>query len=403
MLLDVTGCAHLFGGEEALRADLIARLRRAGFAVRAAVADTPAAAWAAARFAPRAGIVPPGGQAEALAPLPVAALRLPEETVRGLEAVGLRRIRDLAPVPRATLARRFGAELARRLDQAFGALDEPLSPRLPVPPHEERLALAEPISTPDSIALAALHLIGGLCRRLAAEHRGLRRLELTVFRTDHGPDSVPQSVAIGTGRPVRDPAALMRLLGGKLERIAPGPGLELLVLAAPLVEPLAPAQAGLTGAEEKGKDLGALLDRLANRLGEDSLLRLVPRQSWLPERSVAGVPPLDAGLGADSESAPLWPDDRPRPVRLLVPPEPIEVVAPVPDDPPKLFRWRGATHRVGKADGPERLCAEWWRHGGELRDYYRVEDMEGRRFWVFRLGLHRPEAPAGWFLHGFFA
>ncbi|TWA86466.1 protein ImuB [Azospirillum brasilense] len=420
--LDITGCAHLFGGEAAMAADLTARLTAAGFESRLAMADTPAAAWALARFAapsltlPRCageGIQPSPGQRgrggpakregggnradTLLSPLPVAALRLPAATVEGLAAVGLRRIGDLRALPRATLAARFGPELLRRLDQAYGRLDEPLSPRLPVPPHCARLALPEPITTAEAIAEALRRLLTALCAGLEKTGEGARRLLLELHRVDRRLEEAPQTLAIGTGHPVRRPDALMRLFAQKLDRVEPGPGLELMVLSATEAGPLAAAQAALDGGADGQPELAELMDRLGNRLGERAVLRLVPRQSWLPERSVAPASAFAAASGGA-----LWPADRPRPVRLLAPPEPIEAMALLPDDPPSMFRWRGARHRVRRADGPERIAAEWWRRDGEPRDYYRIEDEAGRRFWVFRQGLYRPGVAALWFLHGFF-
>lgn len=417
VVLDVTGCAHLFGGEDRMLAGLTARLAAQGFESRAALADTPAAAWAVARFGARArAIVPPGRQRESLDSLPAAALRLPPAAVEGLAAVGLRRIGDLHAMPRAALAARFGTEAARRLDQALGRLDEPVSPRLPVPPHGARLAFAEPIATAESIARAVRHLLDELCAGLEAAQAGARRLLLEAHRTDRRLEDPPQTLTIGTSRPVRDPGALMRLFAQKLERIEPGPGIEAMGLSATETEPLGAVQMGMDG--DGGGDvpeLGELVDRLGNRLGERAVLRLVPRPSWLPERSVAPAPALTPANDPPRSTVlwprdlwprDLWPCDRPRPVRLLALPEPIEVVAPVPDDPPVMFRWRGTAHRVRFADGPERIEAEWWRRGGkpggDPRDYYRVEDAEGRRFWVYRRGLYRPDAPAPWFLHGFF-
>ncbi|WP_035694011.1 DNA polymerase Y family protein [Azospirillum halopraeferens] len=397
LLLDITGCAHLLGGESPLLRDVTERLAAAGFASRAAIADTPAAAAAVARFAPAARrIVPPGGARAALDPLPVAALRLPAAVVDGLAAVGLRRIGDLHPVPRAALTARFGPLVGRRLDQALGHLDEPLSPHRPVPRHAVRLAFAEPITAPESIAGAIRLLLDRLCAGLERAQEGARRLELEVHRTDLRPDDTPPGLAVGTARPSRDPAALMRLFAERLERIAPGPGIEAMALTAPETGPLGPVQVALDGGGDDAP-LEELVDRLGNRLGPASVLRLVPRPSWLPERTVAAAPPLDP-----PPDGPSWPADRPRPVRLLTPPEPVEAIAPVPDDPPVLFRWRGAVHRVRRADGPERLEAEWWRTPAEPRDYYRVEDETGRRFWLFRRGLYRPGVKAAWFLHGFF-
>ncbi|MBP2301457.1 Y-family DNA polymerase [Azospirillum picis] len=396
VVIDITGCAHLFGGEPELAADLTGRLRAAGFAARAAVAATPAAAWGLARFGTAEDL-----RHERLDGLPMAALRLPAETLEALHAVGLRRVGDLHAMPRAGLAARYGTRLLQRYDQAFGRLDEPISPRLPVPAHRERLAFAEPIATPESIAGALRHLLGRLCAGLEAAGHGARRLRLEAHRTDQRLEDEPQSLALGTSRPARDPAMLARLFAPLLERIEPGPGLETLTLSATETAPLAPVQTGIDG-EDPDDGLAELVDRLVLRLGERAVLRLVPRESWLPERSVAPARPLDRLSGP--AVPPAWPADRLRPLRLLTPPEPVDATAPVPDDPPLQFLWRGVRHRVLRAEGPERVECEWWRPEGSLgwatRDYYRIEDGDGRRFWLFRAGLYRPDETPRWFLHG---
>ncbi|MBK1837558.1 DNA polymerase Y family protein [Azospirillum sp. YIM B02556] len=406
VVIDITGCAHLFGGEAALAADLTGRLRAAGFTARAAIADTPAAAWGLVRFGS-----PEERREERLDGLPLAALRLPAETVEGLHALGLRRIGDLHAMPRAGLAARFGGKLLQRYDQAFGRLDEPISPRRPVAAHRERLTFAEPIATPESIAGALRHLLGRLCKGLEAAGQGARRLRLDAHRTDQRVEDEPQALALGTSRPTRDPAALARLFAPLLERIEPGPGLETLVLSATETGPLSAIQTGIDGEGGDSQGIGGqgidgglaeLVDRLALRLGERAVLRLVPRESWLPERCVAPHPPLE-GLPPPKP----WPSGQRRPLRLLTPPEPVEAIAPLPDDPPLQFVWRGVRHRVSRAEGPERIECEWWRPEGSLglamRDYYRVEDGDGRRFWLFRAGLYRPGENPRWFLHGFLA
>ncbi len=396
LVLDITGCAHLFGGEEGLVKDLTRRLSRAGFTARVAIADTPGAARAAARWRP--ALIPPDGQRGFLADLPVEALGLPPPTAAALARVGLRRIGALYPLPRRSLAARFGIEVGRRLDWALGSEDEPISPRRPAAAHIARLAFAEPIATADAIAAAVRRLLTSLCAGLEKAGEGARRLELWCFPVDADCGDPPRVIAIGTSRPVRAPAALLTLLAERLGTISPGAGLEVLVLAAPLVEPLAAVQPGLGGGLDAGDaaadDLAGLVDRLGLRLG--TVRRPLPRASWWPEHAVAWVPALEPFTGAH------WPADRPRPLRLLGQPEPVEVMAPVPDDPPLMFRWRGVVHRVTKAEGPERLEPEWWRGPGDLRDYYRVEDADGRRFWLFRSGRYQPDRAAPWFLHGFF-
>lgn len=400
LLLDVTGCAHLFGGEGGLLRDLAERLRGFGYSCRLALADTPSAAAALARFGPEHVLrVAPGGVRTALAGLPSAALRLPAETTALLRRLGLRRIGDLYDLPRPALSLRLGSAVLRRLDQALGIAAEPVAPRRPVPAHEARLAFAEPISDSASLAEALRRLLASLCAGLERAGQGARRLDLAGF----GTDGRVGRVSVGTSRPSRDPIHLARLFAERLDRLDPGPGFEVMSLLA-AAEPLSAVQIALAGTgagrgqAAQGR-LPELVDRLGSRLGLDSVRCLLPRESWWPERAAEPVPvPDDPDLLAR-----LWPADRPRPVRLLARPEPVEVMAPVPDDPPVMFRWRGRAHRVRRADGPERIEPEWWFETGELRDYYRVEDMDGARFWIYRSGLHHPGRPARWFLHGMFA
>ena len=402
--LDITGCVPLVPSEEALALDLVARAARLGFTARAAVADTAGAAWAVARYgalpASSVRILAHNETRAALAPLPVAGLRLPAEIVQDLKRLGLKQIGELYGMARAPLAPRFGEAVARRLDQALGLLEEPISPRQPIVPRLVRRILAEPISTPDAIEHGLTWLMALLCRQLEEEGLGARRLELACFRVD----GRVERIAIGTSRPSHEPAHLGRLLTEKIGEIAPGFGIELLQLRALAVEPLAARQLGL---DAKGDDgaVAPLIDRLANRLGARNVLRLIPENSHLPERAARAVSVLDDRHDAKRKQD--WPTARPRPIRLLTYPDPIEVMAPVPDDPPLMFRWRRVPHRVRRAEGPERIALEWWREpeaGTDgIRDYYRVEDEAGRRFWLYRRGLYRPETPPAWFLHGFFA
>jgi protein ImuB len=397
--LDVTGCAHLQGGEDELLTEAVERLAKLGIAAAAAIAQSAGAAWALARFGTARTIaVPPGETRAALAGLPVAALRLEAGMVEALTRVGLRHVGDLYPMPRPALVLRFGAGLALRLDQALGARAEPLSPVPPPPSRFARQRFAELIATPDDIRAATSLLIEALCRRLAADGEGARRLALTLYRVDGG----ACVIELGTARPSREPRHLLRLFDERLGTVDPGLGIEDMMLAASLAEPQGPAQLALVarGATE-GDALPALIDRLAARLGSHAVRRPLLVASHWPERAVRLVPPLDPAANASHP-------DRPRPVRFLQEPEPIEAVAPVPDDPPLLFRWRKIMHRVRRAEGPERIEGEWWRsdagiRASELRDYYRVEDEDGRRFWLYRAGLYRADRPARWYLHGVFA
>ncbi len=403
--LDVGGSAHLFGGERPLLEDLTARLGGFGFDVVAAVADTPGAAWAVARFAATdddgIAVVPEGAAASALAALPVAGLRLPAAAVEGLARMGLRRIGDVMALPRAPLARRFGDIVADRLDRALGRVREPLSPLRPAAPFRARLVFPEPIITAEAVAAAVRRLLDAVCGQLAQAHRGARRLELALYRVD----GTLARAAVGTGRPVRLPDHLERLFREKLDGLDAGFGVEAMALAVAEAVPLPPAQiATETPPRGDEDDVARLVDRLGNRLGAASVVGLAPVASHIPERACREV----AATAAPRPLAP-FPADKPRPVHLLAWPEPIEAIAPVPDSPPLMFRWRRRAHRVARADGPERICPEWWRETGELdagdarlRDYYRVEDSDGGRFWVFREGPYRAGARPRWYLHGFF-
>lgn len=390
--LDVTGCAHLFGGEEALLAHLTRRLGRLGFSARVAMADTPGAAWAWARHGAKTPLIVERGQRDALAPLPVAALRLRPEIAATLSGLGLRRIGDLYGIPRAGLAARFGRAVAHRLDQALGHEAEPILPRSPRPSHGVHAAFVEPIARPEDVTEAVHRLLERLCRQLEAEGQGLRRLEVTAFRVD----ATARSIAIGTSRPARDPKHLFRLLGEDLPALDSGFGIELLRLSAAEIAPLPPEQTGLEAGGTRPDEFARLLDSLGNRLGFERIMRLVPQQSHLPERAVRRLPP------ATPVPSMSWPDRR-RPARLLGRPEPVEAMAPVPDSPPVMFRWRNRAHRVVRADGAERIADEWWRRVAPERDYYVVEDESGRRFWLFREGLYGADPPPRWYVHGVFA
>lgn len=417
LLLDVTGCGHLFGdgekGERALMADLVQRLTRHDFTCRAAMADTAGAAWALARYAEKQADLycPPNGQRDALATLPVDGLRLDWPILETFLKLGLRRIGDLYPLPRAPLQRRFGDQPLTRLDQALGRAGEPIEPRRPPPAFRSRLAFAEPIGRPEDIAAATSRLIASLCGQFEKASVGARKLELTLYRVDGSVDRT----SIGTSRPNRDNPRLMRLFEEKLGELDPGFGVELMILGAPEVEEWTGAQDSLpeTGAPLRSSwsEDGTidLADRLALRLGAKNVIRLAPRDSHLPDR-VQVPAPLSTPV-PDGAWARIAAMKGVRPTRLLQRPEPIDVTALMPDEPPRQFLWRRHAHRLVRVEGPERIADEWWRPrtSGQVmpanivppvRDYYRVEDNDGGRFWLFRDG---PLNGAKWFLHGFCA
>jgi protein ImuB len=406
LIMDIGGLAHLWGGEGPLMDDVAERLaRQGGVEARLAIASTPGAAWALAHFGPDRTCVAPGEEAAALAPLPVAGLRCPAPIAAQLGRLGLETIGALMGLPRAALSRRFGGEALLRLDQALGRAPEALSYRRPPQPWFARLAFAEPISAPEDMARASADVAALLCTQLEARGQGARGFELAF----HGVDGRPRRLEARLAAAARDPVRLARLFAPKLETVDPGFGIEVATMTATGAEPLGARQGRLDPdpRAQSPETLAPLIDRLVNRLGERAVWRAEPYPSHLPERSSVRRPPLAptpaaAGdLGRDA-----W-RPGPRPLRLLKRPEPVEATAPAPDDPPLLFRWRGALHRVRRAEGPERISPEWWRApfeaaGTPARDYYRVEDEAGARFWLFRDGPYGGEAPPRWWLHGLF-
>jgi len=403
LFLDITGVDHLWGGERAMLRDLRTRLAAGGLPFRCAIADTPGAAWALVRYAEDAAIAPPGGQADLLAPLPPAALRLDLEAAAQIERLGLRRIGQIMEIPRAPFGRRFGQGALTRLDQALGRSKEALTFRRPPTPWFARLAFAEPISAPEDMARVTGDVAVRLCALLAAKAHGARRFELCFHRLDG--KALP--LAIGLSLPGHDPARIAKLFAPRLETIDPGFGIEVVTLMAMAVEPISQRQARLDAERDVtvAEGLSPLIDRLTNRLGEDRVWRATPVESHVPERSVGRARPLAAPAEVRA-----WDRTAPRPTRLFRRPEPVEaVMALTPDDPPTQFRWRGQVHRVRRAEGPERIGEEWWTgdiddvRTDHLRDYYRVEDEAGSRFWLFRIGLYGdPDRAPTWWLHGLF-
>lgn len=398
IVIEIAGAAHLMGGEGALIEDLRQRLTDAGYACRIGIADTWGVAHAVARFggAPSAIVAAEHGR-DSLAPLPVAALRIGPTVVAEMLGLGLATVADLMSRPRAPTTLRFGPEPWRRLDQALGALAEPIDPVRPEDVPEVRRSLSEPIGAAETIKRYIDTLVAKLCAELETQGLGARRLDLICERVD----SARQAIRIGTAMPTRDRARLSRMLHDKVEKIDPGFGIETLALAATTVQPLPPSQPASSLGEPGTPDVSDLVDILANRVGSQRLFRVAPVQSDVPERSVARIPPLAPQLDG------TWTGQWPRPARLLPKPEPIETVALLPDHPPATFTWRGIRRRVRRADGPERVFGEWWKRDAELaavRDYFRVEDDAGERFWIYRAGDGEdPETGSHrWFLHGIF-
>lgn len=443
VILDISGCAHLLGGEAALKRDLVGRLRQHGFAVLAAIADTVGCAWAVARYGdeslpkyPRdkgvAGnhgsrllrltalgrdddrkavsnedcfIVPPGGAREALAPLPVAALRLAPEVVTLLAQVGLKHIADLLDRPRATLAARFGTELILRLDQALGVDQESIKPRQPLPCYVAEQRFADPIALERDV-LGTIQRLGERLKITLERHgEGARLIEAALFRVD----GKVLRISVATSRPIREAALIRRLFADRLAAIGeahdPGFGFDMIRLSVIVAEPLNPVQTGFDSSDH-AEEVSELIDRLAARVGFRCVLRAVLHDTHIPEFAALEV---QADRTTDKDASPVVgpASSTLRPLTLFARPEPIEAMAEVPDGPPVRFRWRHVLHEVAAVEGPERIAMEWWRDeiGTALtRDYFRIESREGARFWVYREGLYERETTQPrWFLHGLFA
>ncbi len=391
--IDATGAAHLFGGEHAMLRTIQSALEPHGLTARLAMAATPGAAWALSHFSPNPLCV---SDAPAdVNPLPVTALRLDLKTARGLWRVGLKTIADLRRIPRATLPRRFGKDVLVRLDQALGSAPEAIEAVLPPLAKRKRLAFAEPIGTADDLKRAIGLLTPPLCAELEKNQEGARKLDLLFFRTDNR----VETLRLGLARPSRDPAHFEKLLNGKIETVDPGFGIESIVLTAWRVEPLVPQQIDAQNGPDSAHDLSDLIDSLSNQIGARNIYRVAAHASHIPERAEKRADPVTSPTAA-------WPAHLPRPVRLFAPPEPVEVMALMPDHPPAKFTWRGEARLIKRADGPERVFGEWWhdhREVAEVRDYFRVEDEHGERFWLYRDTRLTAENRYRWYMHGVFA
>ena len=400
LILDITGCAHLFGGEGALADDAVARLERLGMTVRAALASTPDAAHALARYQ----TAPAPDEAAAVRRLPVAALGLELDSELALRRAGLKTVGDVASRPMAALAARFGAEAVTAVQRLTGDADSPLDPRRVGPVLTVERRFHEPISrTEDALAIIA-ELAAEAGERLEERKLGGRRFEALLFRVD----GVLRRLAVETGLATRDPQAVMRLVRERIDTLDdpldPGFGFDLVRLRVPVVQALAASQLMLEGGHVADTQVAALIDRLSTRMGCGRVRRFAPADTHIPEQAQLMLP-------ATGASPLAWPAPEPgepplRPLHLFDPPQVIEVVAEVPDGPPHRFRWRRGLHEVARYEGPERIASEWWRRKdgqGLTRDYYRVEDVRGRRYWLFRHGLYVERPDPRWYLHGLFA
>jgi protein ImuB len=421
LMLDIAGVAHLFGGETKMADDIERRLAAQGFEAAAGIADTPRAAWALARFSNQR-IAAEGltGQpfVRLFHGLPLAALGLDEKTVADLNRAGLRRIGDIALRPRAPIAARFGAEVMNRLDELYGRERGAISPRFAAPDFSAERRFASPISQREDIEGTILKLAGDLGALLERQVKGGRQFEVRLFRVD----GAMRRIGVGASRPLNKPKTIAKLFRERLDapgedEIDAGYGIEIVRLSCLVAEPLAPSQRELEQAHEgeRERNLSDLVDRLSARLGARRVTKLDLVDTHIPEFAVAAIPASRAQIAAMREGRPVpslpWVANiqsaapTTRPIRLFERPELIEAIAEIPDGPPLRFKWRRVLHEIAAIEGPERIAAEWWRRGdAPTRDYFCAEDIQGRRFWLYREGLYgRETLLAKWFLHGLFA
>lgn len=415
LILETTGCDHLFGGEKAMVTQLSDQLTHTGYTNRIGLASTPGAAHALAHaHKHQIAIAQKGSEHEALAGLPVSALRLTDQARTLLRRFGLNEIGQLYGIDRKALSRRFHSRdmadhVTLRLDQALGLRAEPLKPLRPKPAYICRLPCPEPIASGEAVRVGLEHLTIQLCADLSEQGEGARQFSFQAYKGD-GRFSV---IVVSAARPVRDVAHILRLFSERIDRIDPGYGIDFLTLEARYTGPMDIAPAALSselaGSDADEAALATLSDRLTARLGDGIVTMAFPRESHIPEKAIE-IAPLKDQLPDWALSQPVR---GPRPIRVFDRPEEIDVLAEVPDGPPRQFRWRGIPHRVIRSDGPERLSPEWWHilkssapeTLTRTRDYFRIEDVSGRRYWVFRQGLYEDGrgGPPAWFIQGLFA
>ena len=416
LYLDITGCAHLFGGERALLQTVCGALTQRGFAVSAGIAGTSICARTMTRHV-SGKIIADGEEADAVGPLPVAALGADAAITSGLRRAGLKTIGDVAGRARHEITARFGAGFTALLEHALGEGDAPISPRKPLPDYIVEKRFPEPVATDNVIALNLSALAGMLVTAMDKQGKGARRLEASFFRTD----GAVRTISVDTGRPVTRGEVIDRLFRERLDALNdpldPGFGFDLIRLSASSTEIVVQQQRDLDTNVHDNDELAALIDRIAARIGGKRVVVHLPQDSHIPERAVLAVPAQHHLAAAEHAAWPARIESEPplRPLRLFEKPEPIKVpFATVPDGPPHQFTWRRVTHAVVRVEGPERIAMEWWKQNGETltRDYFRIEDAEGLRFWIYRDGLYESElkkdeegkpVPPKWFVHGLFA
>ncbi len=418
LLLDITGCAHLFGDEAAMMQTMTRALTQQGFAVCAAIAGTAVAARALSRCG-HGRIVPPGQEAAAVSDLPVVSLGVDEAIVRGLRRAGLTTIGDVLVRNTTEIAARFGGDFVSVLRQAVGEDDAPISPRQPVPDYVVEKRFPEPVATTEVVRPALSALARLLIAAMERHGKGARQLTASFFRTD----GVVRIIAVDAGHAVTRVEMAQRLFAEKLDALHdpldPGFGFDLIRLAASRTASVEPVQRGFDPLAHQAEDVAQLADHLSARLGAHRVVRYLPQDTHIPERAALALPVQHFAPGSVPEEWPQRVAGEPplRPLRMFDPPEPIKVMAMFPDGPPAQFEWRKIQHRLTRVEGPERIAMEWWRmtagavlsdefyaREAHTRDYFRVENKDGCRFWLYRCGIYQREVHAfRWFVHGVFA
>lgn len=403
--IEATGLAHLFGGEEALMKKILDTLRGLGFSARGAMAGTAGAAWGLARFAKFSCVIAPSGEEDRhLRALPVKALRIDAESAALLARLGLTSIGHILDIPRASLRARLGKAITCRLDQALGRQGEALSPLMPEPVYAARLEFADPLTAMEGLVQTARILIDSVAEKLKTDGKGARRFSLVLFDTQHGRTEMSVRMARASAEPKHIERVFRERLAALEGRFDPTLGFDAAALYAMRAEPLQNRQTDLLeNVRDKGESaerIALFLDRVTARLGEKAATRFAFEESHWPERAASH---MAAAASAQAAAAPALPV--PRPLTLLPRPEPISVIALVPDYPPRMFVWRRCHHKVARAEGPERISPEWWCEEKipAGRDYYRVEDESGQRFWLYRERVAGKGDEQRWFLHGLLA
>lgn len=404
LVLDISGCSHFFGGEQGLTEDAGRRLRAVGMRFRIAAGNTSVAARALARH-PWQG----DNEYKAIRSLGVTALELGEEATQALLRAGLKTVGDMAVRPMGGLAARFGGEEVERLRHLLGEVERPIVPIRPPAPVTAERRFAEPVARTEYVLSVLSELVAEMGDEMGGRDIGGRRFDATFFRSD----GMARTLSVETGRPVRDAGSVIRLIRERVEGLSdpidPGFGFDLIRIDVPVIEPLDAAQLKLEGGSVSEMQVAALIDRLSTRLGRDRVRRFASVDTHIPEQAQIALPAVESRKPVPWQVSEAG-EPPSRPLHLFDPPQPIEVMAEVPDGPPHRFKWRRNLHYIRRFEGPERIASEWWRRNdgavdrpGLTRDYYRVEDMSGRRFWIFRHGLFEEKTTPGWYLHGLFA